>query len=97
MAKAKTNVYDIAVDTTTGEVSRPLQAKKDEYVNFNVYKEVDGIPTWLFRISTVPMKQKATEAFLNAQVVDAYAAKGIKAFFMEGNLRKEETEMESDF
>ena len=94
---SKANVYDIAVDTTTGEVSRPLQGKKDEYVNYNCYKEVDGIPTWLFRISTVPMKQKATEAFLNAQVVDAYAAKGIKAFFMEGNLRKEETEMESDF
>ena len=35
---AKANVYDIAVDTTTGEVSKP-QNKKDEYVNFNVYKE----------------------------------------------------------
>ena len=90
------NVYDIAVDTTTGEVSKP-QAKKDEYVNFNVYKEVDGIPTWLFRVSTVPLKQVACEAFLKAQVVDAYAAKGVKAFYMEGNLRKEETEMESDF
>ena len=96
MAKAN-NVYDIAVDTTTGEVSRPLQGKKDEYVNFNVYKEVDGVPTWLFRISTVPLKQKATEAFLKAQVVEAYAAKGIKAFYLEGNLRKEEIEMESDF
>ena len=92
---AKGNVYDIAVDTTTGEVSKPQ--KKDEYVNYNVYKEVDGIPTWLFRVSTVPMKQKATEAFLKAQVVDAYSAKGVKAFFMEGNLRKEEVEMESDF
>ena len=93
---AKNNVYDIAVDTNTGEVLKH-QGKKDEYVNFNVYKEIDGVPTWLFRISTVPMKQKATEAFLNAQVVDAYAAKGIKAFYIEGNLRKEETEMESDF
>lgn len=94
---AKNNVYDIAVDTTTGEVSRPVQGKKDEYVNFNVYKEVDGVPQWLFRVSTVPLKQKATEGFLNSQVVEAYASKGIKAFFMEGNLRKEETEMESDF
>ena len=93
---AKGNVYDIAVDTTTGEVSKP-QNKKDEYINFNVYKEVDGVPMWLFRVSTVPMKQKATEAFLKAQVVDAYSAKGVKAFFMEGNLRKEEVEMESDF
>ena len=93
---AKANVYDIAVDSNTGEVSKP-QNKKDEYVNFNVYKEVDGIPTWLFRVSTVPLKQKATEAFLNSQVVQAYASKGIKAFFMEGNLRKEEVEMESDF
>lgn len=94
---AKANVYDIAVDTTTGEVSRQLQGKKDEYVNFNVYKEVDGVPTWLFRVSTVPLKQKATEAFLKAQVVDAYASKNVKAFYLEGNLRKEETEMESDF
>ena len=94
---AKGNVYDIAVDTTTGEVSRPVQGKKDEYVNFNVYKEVDGVPMWLFRVSTVPMKQKATEAFLKAQVVEAYASKGIKAFYLEGNLRKEEVEMESDF
>ena len=93
---AKNNVYDIAVDTT-GEVSKPQNNKKDEYINFNVYKEVDGIPMWLFRVSTVPLKQKATEAFLKAQVVEAYASKGIKAFFMEGNLRKEETEMESDF
>ena len=94
---AKNNVYDIAVDTTTGEVSKPQAAKKDEYINYNCYKEVDGIPTWLFRVSTVPLKQKATEAFLKAQVVDAYASKGVKAFFMEGNLRKEEVEMESDF
>ena len=93
---AKGNVYDIAVDTTTGEVSKP-QNKKDEYINFNVYKEVDGVPMWLFRVSTVPLKQKATEAFLKAQVVDAYSGKGIKAFYLEGNLRKEETEMESDF
>lgn len=93
---AKGNVYDIAVDTTTGEVSKP-QNKKDEYINFNVYKEVDGVPTWLFRVSTVPLKQKATEAFLKAQVVDAYASKGVKAFYLEGNLRKEEVEMESDF
>ena len=93
---AKANVYDIAVDTTTGEVSKP-QNKKDEYINFNCYKEVDGIPTWLFRVSTVPLKQVACEAFLKAQLVDAYASKGIKAFYIEGNLRKEETEMESDF
>ena len=93
---AKGNVYDIAVDTTTGEVSKP-QNKKDEYINFNVYKEVDGVPTWLFRVSTVPLKQKATEAFLKAQVIDAYAAKNVKAFYLEGNLRKEEVEMESDF
>ena len=93
---AKGNVYDIAVDSNTGEVSKP-QNKKDEYVNYNCYKEVDGVPQWLFRVSTVPLKQKATEGFLNAQVVEAYASKGIKAFYMEGNLRKEETEMESDF
>ena len=93
---AKNNVYDIAVDTTTSEVSKP-QGKKDEYINYNCYKEVDGVPTWLFRVSTVPMKQKATEGFLNAQLVDAYAAKNVKAFYLEGNLRKEEVEMESDF
>ena len=93
---AKNNVYDIAVDSNTGEVSKP-QNKKDEYINYNCYKEVDGVPTWLFRVSTVPLKQKAAEAFLNSQLVEAYAAKNVKAFYLEGNLRKEETEMESDF
>ena len=78
-------------------VENQTKSTKDDYVNLNCYKVVDGQPVWLFRVSTVPTQRVNTEAFLQKQLVEAYASKNIEAYFIEGNMKKEKEEMQADF
>ena len=92
------NNFDINLNAgTTLAGATVANTKQDEYVNLNCYKIVDGIPLWLFRVSTVPLNRNATEKFLQKQFVEAYKEKGIEAMFIEGNMKKEKEELESDF
>ena len=51
-------------------VENQTKSSKDDYVNLNCYKVVDGQPVWLFRVSTVPTQRVNTEAFLQKQLVE---------------------------
>lgn len=74
------NNFDINLNAgTTLAGATVANNKQDEYVNLNCYKIVDGVPLWLFRVSTVPLNRNATEKFLQKQFVEAYKEKGIEA------------------
>lgn len=79
------NQYEIKQDNTNKS-----SAKKDEYINFNLYEKVENQEkgVWLFRVSTIPAQKEQTVSILDA-VNKMLAKVGMESYYVEGNEKKE--------
>ena len=82
------NNFDINLNAgTTLAGATVANNKQDEYVNLNCYKIVDGVPLWLFRVSTVPLNRNATEKFLQKQTTPTMDSIWLYYMYENGSLQ----------